>query len=52
MEKLAGIVAMVVKSKSCIICLHPNHGVGKLYDNDNAMRICSFTVVPAITNLP
>ena len=22
------MVALVVKSKSCIICLHPNHGVG------------------------
>ena len=34
------MVALVVKSKSCIICLHPNQGVGKFYDKDNAMRIC------------
>ena len=31
---------MVVKSKSFIICLHPNPGVDKYYDKDNAMRIC------------
>ena len=46
------MVALVVKSKSCIICLHPNHGVGKFYDKDNAMRICSYSIVAAITTLP
>ena len=39
-EKVAGKVAMVVKCKSCVICLHLNHGVNMCCDKDIAKRIC------------
>ena len=40
MENVAGKAGMVTKSRSCVICLHPNHSVDKCYDKDNPKRVC------------
>ena len=40
MENVSGKASMVMKSKSCVICLHPNHTHDKCYDKDNPKREC------------
>ena len=39
-ENVAGKAGMVIKAKSCVICLHPNHTADQCYDKDNQKRIC------------
>ena len=38
-ENVAGKAGIVIKAKSCVICLHPNHTVDQCYDKDNQKRI-------------
>ena len=39
-ENVAGKATMLVRSKNCVICLHPNQGVDKCFDKDNTKRVC------------
>ena len=36
---MAGKAGMVIKAKSCVICLHPNHTANQCYDRENQKRI-------------
>ena len=38
-ENMAGKAGMVIKAKSCVICLHPNHTADQCYDKDNQKKI-------------
>ena len=33
-------VGMVIKAKSCVICLHPNHTADQCYNKENQKKIC------------
>ena len=39
-ENVAGKAGMVIKAKSCVICLHPNHTADQCYNKENQKKIC------------
>ena len=40
MENVEGKARMVVKTDTCVICLHPHHSADRCYDKDNTKRVC------------
>ena len=38
-KNMAGKAGMVIKAKSCVLCLHPNHTADQCYGKNSQKRI-------------